>query len=340
MKRRALLHGSAVVLSVLSPAALAAPALISTKSVDAPTPKRSDVPSNNGDESLRLAVHRQRSDGACVLYVHGATFPTSMSVAWRIDGVSWLDQMQQAGLDAWSFDFVGYGDSDRPACFAHPALQSPAFGRCKSAAGQVIAVLAHIRKQRPNAPIHVVAHSWGCLPAQQAAIDRPDLITRLVLFGPPVVRDGSISNQAAPAWALISAADQRPRHRSGLPQEAATPVDESEIERWCAAYLRTDRTAAERTPPSVKIPFGPMHDIAQLFAGRQIVASERITQPTLIVRGEWDHITTDTDARRLFDALSRAPDRRDVKIAKANHWMHLQPARTALWAETLGFLCE
>ena len=248
--------------------------------------------------------------------------------------------MQQAGMDAWSFDFAGYGDSDRPACFAQPASQNPAFGRCKSAAEQLIAVLAHIRKQRPDAPIHVVAHSWGCLPAQQAAIDQPDLITRLVLFGPPVLRDGSMLNQASPAWALINAADQRPRHRSGLPEQAATPVDQVEIERWCSAYLRTDRAAAERTPPAVKVPFGPMHDIAELFAGKQIVASGRITQPTLIVRGEWDHITTDADARRLFDALSRARDRRDIKIAKANHWMHLQPARAALWAETSGFLCE
>ncbi len=340
MKRRVLLHESAAVLSLLSPIALADHGFFSTKAVNAPIRKRSDVFWKQGDESLKLAVHRQRGDGACVVYVHGATFPTSMSVAWRIDRVSWLDQMQLAGMDAWSFDFVGYGDSDRPACFAQPALQNPVFGRCKSAAEQVIAVLAHIREQRPITPIHLVAHSWGCLPAQQAAIDRPDLIARLVLFGPPMLRDGNILNQAAPAWALISAADQRPRHRSGLPDEAATPVDESEIERWCAAYLRTDRTAAERTPLTVKVPFGPMHDIAELFAGRQIVASGRITQPTLIVRGEWDHITTDADARRLFDALSRARDRRDIKIAKANHWMHLQPARTALWAETLSFLRE
>ncbi len=335
MKRRGLLQRSAAGLAVLG----ARGHLATPRASAAPT-KRGDVIWNNGSELLKLAVHRLRADGACVLYVHGATFPTAMSVAWRIDGVSWLDQLQQADIDAWSFDFTGYGDSDRPVCFAQPASAHPAFGRCASAAAQVIAVLRHIRAQRPAVPIHLIAHSWGCLPAQQAAIDRPDLIARLILFGPPVVRDGSALNEAASAWTLVTAADQRPRHRSGLPVNAATPVRNAEVERWCAAYLRTDRSSGERAPSSVKVPSGPMQDIADLFAGNAIVASERITQPTLIVRGEWDHVTTDADARRLFDTLQHAADRRDIKIAKANHWMHLQPARTALWAETLSFLRE
>ena len=33
-------------------------------------------------------------------------------------------------------------------------------------------------------------------------------------------------------------------------------------------------------------------------------------------------------------------DGRDVKISGGNHWLHLQPRREALWAETLSFLRE
>lgn len=293
-----------------------------------------------GGEALDLAVHRQPAAGDCVLYVHGATFPSALSVAWRMNGQSWLDYLQSAGIDAWAFDFAGYGASQRPAAFTEPEDAHPAFGRSVDAATQIEAVLAHIRRQRPDTPIHLLAHSWGTLPAQLVAIARPDLVARLVLFGPVVPRQGSAIPDSAPAWRLISAADQRPRHRNGLPEDAATPVDEAEIERWCAAYMRTDPQSGYRIPESVQIPSGPLHDVAEMFAGHMLVDSAAITQPTLIIRGEWDDVTQDADARRLFDALANARDRRDVKIARGNHWMHLQPSRHALWAETRLFLSE
>src|SRR5689334_14719484 len=48
-----------------------------------------------------------------VLYVHGATFPSNLSVGYAIDGRSWAGEMAAAGLDVWSIDFVGYGSSSR-----------------------------------------------------------------------------------------------------------------------------------------------------------------------------------------------------------------------------------
>lgn len=298
------------------------------------------LPCRIGNETLDLAVYRQPAAGDSVLYVHGATFPSALSVAWRIGGRSWLDHLQSAGIDAWAFDFAGYGASQRPAAFTEPADAHPPFGRSVDAATQIEAVLAHIRQQRPDTPIHLLAHSWGTVPAQLVAIARPDLVTRLVLFGPVVPRQGSAIADSAPGWRLISAADQRPRHRNGLPADAATPVDESEIERWCATYMCSDPQSGRRIPASVQIPSGPLHDVAEMFAGHALVDSTAITQPTLIIRGEWDDITQDADARRLFDALVNARDKRDVKIAGGNHWMHLQPSRQALWVQTLSFLSE
>src|ERR1700759_1127213 len=54
---------------------------------------------------------RQRS----VLYVHGATFPSALSIAHRFDGRSWRDALCDAGFDVWAFDFQGFGHSDRYA---------------------------------------------------------------------------------------------------------------------------------------------------------------------------------------------------------------------------------
>lgn len=326
--------------------ALAAPAL---PAIAAPTsPGRAAtipvqhglLPWRDGDETLRLALTRQPAAGDVVLYVHGATFPAALSVGWKMEGVSWMDMLQDAGMDAWAFDFAGYGGSDRPRAFDNDAMAAPPYGTCEPAARQLGAVLQHIRRERPGTPIHVIAHSWGTLPAQQAAIDHPDLVSRLVLFGPVAVRDGEAPSGPAPAWSLIDAAHQRPRQRSGLPGHEATPVGEDEIDRWCAAYLDSDPTSAQRTPRSAKVPNGPSADIGAMWVGQSLVDSAKIAQPVLIVRGEWDHVTTDADAARLFETLTGTRDKRDVKISGGNHWLHLQPRREALWAEALSFLRE
>lgn len=333
MNRREILKYSA-----LSAAAMTLPSIAPAS---LPTPQYSRLGWRSDGEVLDLMLTRQPAAGEVVLYVHGATFPAALSVGWKMGGVSWLDALQAAGFDAWAFDFAGHGGSDRPHAFEvdeHASL-SP-YGRFEAAASQIGAVLQHIRHQRPEIPIHIVAHSWGTLPAQQAAINHPDLISRLVLFGPVATRNGPAGEAPAFPWVLVDEKTQRPRQRTGLPPHEPTPVDEAEIDRWCAAYLGSDPTAHQRTPPSVKVPSGPSADIGAMWMGQRLVDSSRIRQPVLIVRGEWDHITTDEDAKQLFDSLSGTKDKRDVKISGGNHWLHLQPRREALWAETLSFLRE
>jgi hypothetical protein len=38
-----------------------------------------------------------------VLYVHGATFPSALSIAHRFDGKSWRDALDEAGFDVWGW---------------------------------------------------------------------------------------------------------------------------------------------------------------------------------------------------------------------------------------------
>src|SRR5450432_2407880 len=55
-----------------------------------------------------------------VLYVHGATFPSALSIAHRFDGRSWRDALCDAGFDVWALDFHGFGHSDR-----YPEMDQP-----------------------------------------------------------------------------------------------------------------------------------------------------------------------------------------------------------------------
>ena len=50
--------------------------------------------------------------GACPIRSR-ATFPTRLSVGFRFDGFSCMDDLSQAGFDVLSLDFLGFGYSYR-----------------------------------------------------------------------------------------------------------------------------------------------------------------------------------------------------------------------------------
>src|SRR5712672_3664360 len=60
-----------------------------------------------------------------VIYVHGATFPSALSIAHRFDGRSWRDALCGAGFDVWALDFHGFGHSDRYPEMDRPASDNP-----------------------------------------------------------------------------------------------------------------------------------------------------------------------------------------------------------------------
>jgi hypothetical protein len=49
-------------------------------------------------------------------------------------------------------------------------------------------------------------------------------------------------------------------------------------------------------------------------------------------------LVTDADARWLFDAFTASPDKRDIKISRGTHLVHLEAMRHALYAESIAFL--
>jgi len=44
-----------------------------------------------------------------VLYVHGGTFPSALSIAHRFDCYSWRDALCEVGFEVLALDFHGFG---------------------------------------------------------------------------------------------------------------------------------------------------------------------------------------------------------------------------------------
>jgi pimeloyl-ACP methyl ester carboxylesterase/heme-degrading monooxygenase HmoA len=292
------------------------------------------------------SLHVSREPGAKpgsapVIYVHGATFPSSLAVGWRFaDGRSWADNLVDAGFDVWSFDFIGYGKSDR-----YPAMtQEPvpgALGRSDTAVRQLAAVVARVRAETGR-KVSLLAHSWGTIIAARLAAERPADIDRLVLFGPILQRQGGDASgiDRLFGWDTVTLAAQISRFREDVPEGEPELITDAMFAPWGAAYLATDDRASRRVPPAVAVPTGPVADILAARAGMLPYEPARIMCPVAVVRGAWDSRVTDSDVAGFKAALANCPSFTDAKLERGTHLMHLESGRARLWAATRNALAE
>jgi alpha-beta hydrolase superfamily lysophospholipase len=292
-----------------------------------------------GQPTLALQVQyppHRKDAGTDVLYLHGSTFGADMSIFYRLDGHSWADALNDAGLSVWGFDWAGYGHSER-----YPQGVTTPVGRMADVLPQLRRVVGAIRARNSDRPIALIAHSWGGGVAAAYAALYPQDVKALVLFGPitPRTPTGNTAPPAAPAAShyTVSLWAQYRRFVEDVPRGQPQVLSEAHFQAWGEAYLATDPTARTRTPPSVWTPTGPSADVQAWWSGDWMYAPACVKAPTLVVRGEWDSLCTDADAKTLLDALG-STDKRDCKIARATHLMHLEAQREVLYRHTNEFL--
>ena len=275
-----------------------------------------------------------------VLYVHGATFPSALSIAHRFDGRSWRDALCAAGLHVWGLDFLGFGGSDRYPEMAAPAAANAPPGRAEDAALQIAAAVRCILGRHAAARLSIIAHSWGTIAACRFAALYPALVDRLVLFGPVARRTlpGHAMAAAAPAWRIVTPEQQYARFVEDVPAHAAPVLSRAHFDAWAEAYLDSDAESRGRTPAGVKVPGGPAADIARAWRGELGYAPAEVTAPVAIIRRAWDGVSTDADARWLFDAFTGVAVKQDLKIGRGTHLMHLEAMRHALHDASIAFL--
>jgi pimeloyl-ACP methyl ester carboxylesterase len=187
------------------------------------------------EEHFRIAGHRdgmrlfmrrlspaERQAHRAVLYVHGATFPSGLSIAHRFEGRSWRDALCEAGFTVWALDFYGFGYSDRYPEMDASAQDRPPLGLAADAAEQVAAAARFILAHDSLTALSLISHSWGSMAAGRFAGAHAALVDRWVLFAPIARREPSrsASTPTGPAWRLVSIEDQWNRFVEDLPPEA------------------------------------------------------------------------------------------------------------------------
>jgi pimeloyl-ACP methyl ester carboxylesterase len=186
----------------------------------------------------------------------------------------------------------------------------------------------------------LISHSWGSMPACLFAGAHSALVDRLVLFAPIARRAPRRYETPAsfPAWRIVTEEDQWNRFVEDVPAHEPPVLSRVHFEEWGQRYLDSDPESRSRDPAGVKIPLGPFSEIIKAWHGRLAYDPSLVRSPVAIIRGEWDGLIPDDDARWLFDAFTRSSAKRDIKIGRGTHLMHLETMRLALWQESVNFL--
>ena len=275
------------------------------------------------------------ADHRAVLYVHGGTFPSALSIAHRFDGRSWRDALCDAGFHVWGLDFHGFGLFD-----PYPDMTQPADGWHRSAGPTSPAGRSRLRcalsRLHGPARISIVAHSWGTWsPAARGpapGIDRP---AGAVRPGPAAAQG---RGAAASRLALISLQDQwtasprrcrRSRTRAAAPPFRRMGRTLSRLRPRQPDALTRGGEGAERAFPDIFDAWAASCPTIRTGPGAGRDHPRRMGQLLQRCRARW-----------LFDALPASPVKRDVKISRGTHLMHLETMRTALYRESIAFLAE
>lgn len=299
------------------------------------------------DEGIRLHVRNLHETarsmfpgGRLVLFVHGATFPSTVAFDFDMPGGSWMRQLAEQGFDVYALDIRGYGGSTRPHALDEPPEANAPFAGTAEAARDIAAATDYILQRRGAKTLNLVGWSWGTTTTAFFAAAQPQKVERLVLVSPVWLPMQPPTYQGA--WRASTHDGARAFMTGGIPAERLADISPpDQFDRWWQATLATDPDGAQRSPPILRSPNGVMQDFTEIWgAGRAAYDPAAIRAATLIVVGEWDVITPPTMAIALYPKLVNARDRRLVLMSEATHFMALEKHRARLFRAVQEFLTE
>lgn len=248
----------------------------------------------NGGVKIHYVVEGQ---GPLVVLLHG--FPDYWAT-WK----PLMAELDKAGWRTAALDLRGYNLSDKPqgeAAYAMPHL-----------IGDVAAV---IQAEGAKDAV-VIGHDWGAAIAWQVAMNRPELVNRLVILSvphPAGFRREMATNKAQQENSQYARNFQQPGFEKTLTAEglANWVRDPAERPGYVEAFKRSD-FAAMLNYYRANYPRGTGEQTA---APATMATDLRVKAPTLVIHGmkdtalnaaghsgTWDHVDADTTLVMLPDA--------------------------------------
>ncbi len=238
-----------------------------------------------------------------VLFVHGSSMAGQPTFDLKVPGrddASVMDVFARAGFSTWSVDMEGYGRSDKKRDI-----------NCDIANGadDVAAAAAYIMKQG-HGPLLVYGISSGALRAALFAQRHPERVKRLALDAMVWTGEGSPT--------LVERTKKLPQFLKMNRRPIDLAFMRSVFERdhpGCADDAVVTAFAEQVLAQDDSVPTGTYVDMCTKLP---IVDPEKITVPTIVMRGQWDGIASFEDLAKFFAKLPN-PDKQFTVMAGISH---------------------
>ncbi len=249
-----------------------------------------------GDVKLFLWEKRTRAPDklGTILFVHGSSMASQPTFDLQVPGVpdsSAMDFFAGQGFDTWCVDMEGYGRSDK----SRDINSDIATG-----ADDLSAASDYIVETRNSGPLLVYGISSGALRAAAFAERHPERVRRLALDAFVWTGEGSPTlEERRKKLPEFRAKNRRPIDRafvhSIFTRDHPGTAEDRVVEAFADAILALDDS----------VPTGTYVDMC---SNLPIVDPEKITAPTIIMRGEYDGIAGFDDLIAFFKRLPN-PDK-------------------------------
>ena len=262
---------------------------------------------NKGDVNIFLwnkVIGDPAKSLGTILFVHGSSMASQPTFDLQVPGrpdSSGMDWFAKRGFDCWSADMEGYGRSTKDRDNNAPIAQG---------ADDCLAVATYIQKLRGKKPMHVYGISSGALRAALFAQRHPELVARLALDAMVWTGEGSPTlAERRKRLPEFQSKNRRPMSKafihSVFDRDHPDTAERHVIEAFAEAVCALDDS----------VPTGTYVDMCSRLP---IIDPEKITVPTLVMRGQFDGIASMQDLLKFFDKLPN-PDKQFTVMPGISH---------------------
>jgi len=239
-----------------------------------------------------------------ILFVHGSSVSATPVFDLQIAGkpeASTMDWFARRGYDTWCVDCEGYGHSDK---------WRPVNSDVSCGADDLAAASEYVMKRTDGKPLLLYGASSGALRAGLFAQLHPERVQRLALDALVWTGEGSptLANRKK-RLAEYRASNRRPIDRafvhSIFTRDHPGTSDLTVVDAFADAVLALDTS----------MPSGTYIDMS---ANLPVIDPEKITVPTLVMRGQWDGIASFQDVANFFAKLPN-PDKQFIVMPGIAH---------------------
>jgi pimeloyl-ACP methyl ester carboxylesterase len=323
---------------------------------------QSDTQIDAIDPDIKLFIREKTAEGNTrftddnvVLFLHGATAPSTCDFDLSYQDYSWADWMVKRGYVVFMGDYRNYGYSSRERAMDEPPAKNPPVTRSYLALRDIQAMVNHIKTGHGLKKVTLIGWSWGAMMAGYYASLYSDNVSKLVLYAPlynfndhtNLGPGSALQNKRKPAefnfalgaYRLASEAANTARWNGEIPVENKDayrdPAVPAEYWKECMA---TDPTSNTRSPLSLRAPNGVLEDSFYQATGRPLWNAANIYAPTLVIGGNYDTWSFIEDREGLMHELVHAPLKKNVLIQDATHFVLFEKKRVEFFEEVLKFL--